>query len=218
MNNHPGVGGVASTSRRGAAAGSGYSRSARGRAGPAALSLARCRRALLEPWHRKRRRGHHPATPPRRSARILAPSAATTVTEAPRRFTCRRTRRAPWLPGDNAHFGISFSPRHQRLPQASPAAKRCFKIQRDVPLQSPRQTNAPSDGTCEGSPCPCGGIALTLLTPRAPALAPALPPAVAAPGLPHTAVSPCPGPTGAPRGCGEVRDRESGCCWLCAFR
>ncbi|KAM4779409.1 uncharacterized protein ACIQIH_009050 [Cyanocitta cristata] len=73
MNNHPGVGGVASTSRRGAAAGSGYSRSTRGRAGPAALSLARCHRALWESWHRKRRRGHHPATPPGRSARTLTP-------------------------------------------------------------------------------------------------------------------------------------------------
>lgn len=56
----------------------------------------------------------------------------------------------------------------------------------DVPPQSPRQTEAPSESTCEGSPCPCGRIALTSLTPRAPAL----PPAPAAPGLPHTVVTP----------------------------
>lgn len=56
----------------------------------------------------------------------------------------------------------------------------------DLPPQSPRQTEAPSDITCEGSPCPCRRIALTLLTPWTLAL----PPAPAAPGLPHTAVTP----------------------------
>lgn len=62
----------------------------------------------------------------------------------------------------------------------------------DVSLQSPGHSEAPSEGTGEGSPCPCGGIALTLLTSRAPAL----PPAPAAPGLPHTAVTPSPGVAG----------------------
>lgn len=115
-------GGLACTSTRGTAPGScvplpctlqgavrgGGSATTRGPC-PSRVCTGRCQTAAPKARPRPARspqRGAHPRRPPR------PPSAAQTMQEPPRTFTCRWKDRVRCLPGDNLHFGISVPPRH----------------------------------------------------------------------------------------------------------